>query len=188
MKGPSFSEGVALALIASLVASVTYSVLPALFGPAWTARALIAALGLAYVLYLLRRSRKRTGRIVTVAAWLSVAALDWFLVPDPLLYLAVHLGMVWLVRSLYHQSGPMAALADLALNAFALMAGIWAFLHADSLFLGVWSFFLVQALFVGIPTTRAAGRRGTQHDRQVDPFQAACRSAEAALRRLSRLQ
>jgi hypothetical protein len=186
MKRRSFAEGVAVALVAALVSSMVLTLLPALFGLQWTTRLLIAGLGLGYVLYLLHRSQERTGRVVTLAAWLAVGCLSWFLVEDPLLYLAAHLGMVWLVRSLYHQSGPLAALADLALNLFALMAGSWAWLHADSVFLGVWSFFLAQALFVGIPSATArATEAAAQPERRADRFQLAYRSAEAALRKLS---
>lgn len=186
MKRPSFSEGVLVALIASVAGSMGHSMLPLMLGTSVATRVLVATLGMAYVLYLLSRSQERTGRVVTVAAWLSLAAVGWFLVTDTLLYVAIHLGMIWLVRSLYHQPGPLAALADLALNGFALMAGLWAYMHADSLLLGVWSFFLVQALFVVVPSVTGPDRqRDTTFDHQPDPFQAAHRSAEAALRRLS---
>ena len=50
MKNPSFPEGVVLALSAGLLASVAYTVLPGVFGLEWTVRALIAGLGLGYVL------------------------------------------------------------------------------------------------------------------------------------------
>jgi len=186
MKGPSFPEGVALALTAGLIASVAYTVLPGVLGLDWTTRALIAGLGLGYVLYLLRRSAERTGRIVTLTAWLLLAGMGWFLVMDPLLYLALHLGLIWLVRVLYHQPGPLAALLDLALNLFALLAGLWAFWHADSVFMGVWTFFLVQAVFVGIPSLGNRSRHGNApSEQQADHFQLAFRSAEAALRKLS---
>ncbi len=186
MKRPCFSEGVIVALVAAIFGSIVYTVLPGLLGPAWTVRALSAGLGLGYILYLLRRSPEHTGRVVTLTGWLLVAGSSWFLVTDPLLYLAVHLALVWLVRTLYHQPGPLAALMDLALNLTAVMAGLWAFVHTDSMFLGIWTFFLVQALFVAIPS--AEGRRvgsDTGAAPQPDPFQTAYRSAEAALRKLS---
>lgn len=186
MKRPSFSEGVAVALVAALGASMAIAVFPNLFAPASTARLLIAALGLGYVLYLLNRGEEHTGRIVTLVMWLVVASAVWTLVPDVPIYAAAHLGLVWLVRALYHQPGPLAALADLALNGLALTAGLWAHLHADSVFLGVWTFFLVQALFVGIPSAVGRAQGGAAlRDRQADHFQAAYRSAELALRKLS---
>jgi hypothetical protein len=188
MKSPSFPEGVVLALTAGVLASVAYTLLPGVLGLEWTTRGLVAGLGLAYVLYLLHRSAERTGRIVTLTAWLSLAGVGWFLVMDPLLYLVLHLGLIWLVRVLYHQPGPLAALLDLALNLFALMAGLWAFWHADSVFMGVWTFFLVQAVFVGIPSLSNPSRKSNGlSEQQADRFQLAHRSAEAALRKLSTL-
>ena len=108
------------------------------------------------------------------------------MVPDPLLYLLLHLSLLWVVRVLYHQPGPLAAMLDLALNLSALMAGFWAFTHSDSVFLGAWTFFLVQALYVGIPafTGRRLQERGSGTD-PTDEFQQAYRSAETALRKLS---
>ena len=186
MKHPVFSEGVLLALAAATLSSVAYSVLPGLFGVEWTGRALVAGLGLGYVLYLLYRSRERTGRVVTLAAWLLFAGAGWILITDMLVYLAMHLGLIWLVRSLYHQPGPLAALLDLALNLFAVTAGVWAYTHAGSVFMGVWTFFLVQALFVGIPSPGGKRRRDdTTRSQQTDSFQLAYRGAEAALRKLS---
>ena len=109
-------------------------------------------------------------------------------VNDPLLYLSAHLGLIWLVRILYHQPGPLAAILDLALNVTALVAGIWAYVHAGSVFLGIWTFFLVQALFVAIPAADGR-RRGHDTDSRSprDPFQLAYNNAESALRKLSSL-
>jgi hypothetical protein len=187
MKRPSFSEGVIVALVAAVLGSMFHTVLPGLLGLTWTVRVLIAGLGLGYVVYLLWRSPERTGRFITLTGWLLLAGSSWSLIADPLVYLAVHLGMVWLVRALYQQPGPLAALMDLALNLTALMAGLWAFVHADSVFLGIWTFFLVQALFVAVPS--ADGRRAGSDagpGPQSDQFQTAFRNAETALRKLSR--
>lgn len=186
MKSPNFPEGVLLALTAGMFSSIAYTVLPGIFGLEWTGRALITGLGLGYVAYLLYRSQARTGRIVTLTTWLLLAGMGWFLIMGPLSYLAAHLGLIWLVRSLYHQPGPLAALLDLALNLFAVTAGLWAFAHADSVFMGVWTFFLVQALFVAIPALGDPRSRGdATPGHQPDSFQSAYRGAEAALRRLS---
>ena len=182
MRRPGFPEGVLVALIAALAGSIFLAVVPGLSGPA-AGRAVIAGLGLAYVLYLLRCSHARSGRVVTLAAWLLGAGLSWALAADLAVYLGVHLGLIWLVRSLHHQPGPLAALADLGLHLSALLAGAWAYLHSGSVFLGIWSFFLVQALFVAIPGMVAG--RGADTGDPIDPFETASRGAEAALRRLS---
>jgi hypothetical protein len=179
-------EGVIFALTAAVASSVVYTVLAGPLGTQWTARVLIAGLGVTYVLYLLHRSRERTGRTVSLVLWLSLAGLSWLAIEDLSWYLAAHLAMVWLVRILYHQPGPLAALLDLGLQVFALMAGLWAFMHAHSVFLGTWTFFLVQALFTAIPAL--ADRRlraGSRDSESPDHFQQAYCSAELAVRKLS---
>lgn len=187
MKTPTFYEGVGLALAAAVTVSVVDTTLSPLFGEYRVGRLLIAALGLGYVIYLLYRSRERVGRITTLSAWLVTAVGGWLLIPGLTLYAVLHLAMLWLVRSLYHQPGVLASLADLGLNVLALMVGTWAWLHSGSLLLGVWSFFLVQALFVAIPGWFSkTGSVPTNHD-DDERFQQASRAADAALRRLSTL-
>ena len=186
MRRPSFLEGVVLALVAALGAAVAHGVLSTLFEPAWVTRLLIAGLGLGYLLYLLGRSPTRVGRVTTILGWLSMAGAGWSFLGPLTSYLAMHLGMLWLVRSLYHQPGPLAAGLDLGLNLLAAAVAAWALLHTGSVFLGVWSFFLVQALYVAIPAAARKPRSeasgsGTTNDR----FQEARRNAENALRRLS---
>jgi hypothetical protein len=186
MKRPGFMEGVVLALAVSVIAAVLFTVLGPVFGSAAVLRLLIAASGLAYVIYLLRRSPERVGRVTTLAVWVLVALTLWWLEPSLLLYVAAHAGLIWLVRSLYFHTSVLSALADLGLNGLGIVAAVWATLQAGSLFLSLWCFFLVQALFVGIP--RHIGRK--HPDRSPDPdhedrFQHAYRIAEGALRKLT---
>ncbi len=189
MKAPTFLEGVGVALTASVVGSVLFTTLAPVFGSATVVRALIAAIGLAYVLYLLRRSRERIGRVTVVAGWAVAAFAIGLWQPPLLLYLLLHIALLWLVRSLYRYASLLSALADLGLSGLGLAAAVWAAVHTGSLFLSIWSFFLVQALCVAIPRDlrgrRAASPDGTQPE---DRFQTAYRAAQAALRRLSSVQ
>jgi hypothetical protein len=184
MTRPTFPEGVAVALAASLAGSVLYTALDTLFPGIPVVRLLIAGLGLAYVIYLLGRSPERVGRVTSAAAWLLVAGVTWFTHPPLLLYVAVHLGTVWLVRSLYFYSSALSALADLGLNGLALAAAVTAITRTGSVFLGIWCFFLVQALFVVIPKSlnRRSGAGAGHADE--DRFQHAYRAAETAVRKL----
>lgn len=185
MKRPSFLEGVAFALAASLAGGVLYTALTAVFGSG-VLRLVIAALGLGYLLYLLARSRERVGRVTVIGVWVIIAGLLWLLDPPLLLYILGHVGALWLVRSLYFHAGVLTALADLGLNACALAAAVWALAQSGSLLLGLWSFFLVQALFVAIPPNFPRRRPATASTTAGDDrFQRAHRVAEAAVRRLS---
>jgi len=189
MKTPTFLEGVLVALVASLVGSVLFTALAPSLGSAAVLRLLISGIGLGYLLYLLRRSRERVGRITVVAVWGLAALALWLLHPPFALYLALHIGLVWLVRSLYFYASVLSALTDLGLNGLALATAIWAITHTGSLFLGVWCFFLVQALFVAIP--HELGAKGARQPSAANPddrFQHAHRAAEAAVRKLSSIQ
>jgi hypothetical protein len=180
MTRPSFLEGAALALAASIGGSILYSGLDYLLGPGLAVRLLIAALGLAYLLYVLVRSDTRVGRLVSLAAWLLLAGAAWLLSLPLSLYLLAHVGAVWLLRALYFYSSPLPVLADLGLQGLALAAALWALSHTASPLLGIWCFFLVQALFVPLGAGKA-----TQQRAREDRFQHAYASAEAALRKLS---
>lgn len=187
MNRPTFYEGVKVAVLAAVLGSVGFTLLPAIVGTATALRLLFAGLTLAYLLYLLWRSGEATGRVVTLTAWVLLTGVSWAWTPDPVLFLAGQVALIWLVRALYHQPGPLAALLDLGLSLFALAAGLWAFAQAGSMLLAIWTYFLVQALFVAIA---AAGRQGPSaspdEERQPDRFQQAHRQAETALRRLAR--
>lgn len=186
MKRPTFLEGVGIALAASLAGSILFSALSPVMPDLALLKLLIAGLGLAYSLYLFRRSRERLGRLVTITIWLICATLIWLLNPPLTLYLALHIGLIWLIRSLYFYSSPMAALADLGLSGLGLAAAIWAALNTGSLLLSIWCFFLLQALFSTIPANL---KKTIPDDRSpgqpTDRFQQAEQAAEAALRRLT---
>lgn len=183
MSKPGFLQGVLFALAASVIGSVLHTSLSPLFGPSWSVRLLIPLIGLGYLLFLLGRSGQRTGRLVTLSAWLSLAVGLWLLQPSLAFYLLAHLSALWLVRSLYYHAGILPALADLALNGLALATAFWAASHSHSLLLSLWCFFLIQALFVFIPSRfDSSNKPAAPVD---DPFARAHRAAEGAVRKLT---
>lgn len=182
MKTPSFWEGVLLAIVASMAADVWFVASRWWLPVPQALRLLIAGLAFAYCVYLLLRSRERAGRMTALAAWIALSAAVWLWSPPLPLFLLLHLGMVWLLRSLYFQPGPIAALADFALNGLSLAAALWAATSTGSLLLAVWCFFLTQALFVVIPGGLGQPKPAPTPD---DRFQQAYRCAEAALRKIA---
>jgi hypothetical protein len=187
MKRPAFLEGVLVAVIASAAGAILFSIAATLVAGDMALRLVVAAVSLAYILYLLRRSQQRIGRIVCIAAWLAVAGGVWFAHPSLVIYIGAHIGLIWLLRSLYFYSSVLPALADLGLNALSVAAAAWAVTHSGSVGLSLWCFFLVQALFALIPTQiKGSIRSGQPHTVHVDDkFQRAHRAAETALRKLS---
>lgn len=189
MKRPTFFEGVGVALAASLSGAVLFSVLASLFAGGLVMRLLIAGIGFAYILYLLHHSHERVGRIVVIAGWMMVAAVIGLLQPPLLVYLLLHVGLIWLVRSLYFYNSALSSLTDLGLSALALAAAVWALTVTGSLLLGLWCFFLVQALFVTIPHSLA--RQSVEVPSAPDGedrFQRAHQLAQVALRNLSSIR
>ena len=186
MKRPTFLEGVGVAIAASVAGGVLFTVLASIFAGGAVMKLMIAAIGLAYVIYLLRRSRERVGRVAVLTLWLVAAAALWLLSPALPLYLAMHVGMIWLIRSLYFYSSVLSSLADLGVNGLSIAAAIWAGLHTGSVFLSIWCFFLVQALFVAIPAGMDKLGPKTEAGHYADDhFEQAHRAAEAALRKFS---
>ncbi|MDH3282707.1 MAG: hypothetical protein OEQ18_16505 [Gammaproteobacteria bacterium] len=189
MKRPTFLEGVWVALIASMFGAAVFTVPATLFAASGMHRLVIAGLGLAYVLYLLARSPERVGRVTVIAGWLVVAAVIWWLALPLLVYVMAHVGMIWLIRSLYFHASALSALADLGLNGLALAAALWAGIQTHSLWLGIWCFFLVQALFVAIPPHWRRLKPGQLPTPvAADHFESAHQVAESALRKFSSIR
>ena len=184
MKHPTFPEGAAIALVASLAGSILFTLIPAPLLNTQVLRLLISVGGLMYSVYLLTRSTERVGRVSAAATWVLLGIASWLLDIPLSLYLVIHLGAIWSIRSLYFHSSLLPALADLGLIGLGLASAVWAFMHTGSLFLPIWCFFLVQALFVFIPKGRRSGP-GHPAARREDGFDRAHSSAQAALHRLS---
>lgn len=186
MKTPGILEGTGVAIIASLAAGVFGALLPIMVSNATSARIVIASLALAYLVFLLKRSNERSGRVLMVAAWLIVTLGSWILDISLLWFVLSQATAIWFVRSLYFHSSILPTLFDLGLVAFGLSAGAWAILQTGSLVMAVWCFFLSQSLFGLIPSfgglsNSPTGINAGRHDR----FQSAHRVALDAVRKLS---
>ncbi|MEE9254688.1 MAG: hypothetical protein V3U43_07115 [Pseudomonadales bacterium] len=187
MKSPTFLQGVVVAFVLSFFGAALFAALTTIMSTGGALRTLVALTTLAYVGYLLSRSRARVGRITALAFSIVVAGIAWGVELPMGLYLIVHVALIWLIRSLYFYSGVLPSLMDLGLSALALAAAVWATLQAGSVFLAVWCFLLVQALHVAIPASIGREQRGREGDPSPSGdarFQRARRTAEAAITRL----
>ena len=183
MKSATFTEGVLLALVSSLVGAISYTALLPVVDGELAICITIACLGLSYIIYLLKRSGERIGLLSTVVIWAVITVVLFIFIPSPLLFLTIQLGLIWIIRSLYYYASVISALADLALVSFSLMATIWATYQTESLFLSIWCCLLVNSLFVFIPVDmeQRVDRSGPAA-MQVDRFQQAYQAAESALK------
>jgi hypothetical protein len=186
MRNIRFSGGVIVALVLACCGSVLYAALTTVFGAAWVIRCIVSLLTLAYLLYLLAYSGVRIGRVATFALALTVTAGSLYWQPPLVTYALLHVGLIWLVRCCYFHNSLIGVLADLGFGGLGLAAAVWAAECSGTLFLALWCFFLVQAL--AIPVLRHGFAR-TDGDPPADnaTFRRARRSAESALRRLSRV-
>jgi hypothetical protein len=181
---PSLGRGIAAAFVLSACGAALLAASTPLLGSATALRAVIALLGFSYVVYSMGSSSERVGRVSTVVAWSILASIVWFAELPLGGYVLVHVGLLGLVRALYHYSSSLPALADLALSLLGTAFGVWAAQRSGSAWLALWCFFLVQAFHVLIPATltqRATGAPAAPDD----AFARAHRAAEAAARRLS---
>jgi hypothetical protein len=186
MNRPGLLEGIAVACIASVAGGLLFLVLAPIFSGEGLLRVLVAVIGLCYVVYLLRRSHERIGRITTLVLWAAgAAAITWF-APSFALYTLSHAGLAWLVRALYHSAGPISALADLGLTGIAWASAAWAATQTHSLFASLWCFFLVQALFAVIPAR--IGNADAEPVPKDDRFERAYRAAQASVQKLSSIR
>lgn len=198
MRRPDFLSAAGIGLLLALAAGLGFAALTPVLAPTAALRVLISALGLLYLLWLLRGSERRAGRLTAVAAWLLLSAVSWLAAPSVLTALILHVALLWLLRSLVRYRSTLPALLDLGVSVGAVAAAAGAAGHTGSLFLSAWSFFLVQAFAVVIPARLPrshrdgrGGERGHDHDHgdecsrvDDDGFEQARRRADAAFRQL----
>lgn len=177
---PTFWNGVFTAVGLALFGAVSGYGFALVGGEAFAFRATTTLLATVYVGYLFYGTHAKIGRVVTACAYLVGVALAWALAPSTMAFLAIHVGAVWLIRSLYFHSGILTAIADMSVAVVGVTAAAMTASHTHSALLAIWAFFLVQALFVLIPQRLQAPSPVDQPDR----FRKAHRMATAAVEKL----
>ncbi|HUV23100.1 MAG TPA: hypothetical protein VMZ32_14985 [Gammaproteobacteria bacterium] len=186
MNKPNILDGITVAMVISLAAAAASLLLGGFIVYGLLFELLLYAATLAYLLYLLKRSRARIGRVLVIAAWAAICLGCWFFDVALLEQVMIQAGMIWLVRSLYFHGSLFSAVLDFGLVSTGLAASAWAMVNTGSLAAALWSFFLVQALFSWLPQL-AREQTPTDLTGASDPshFKSAHRVAEAAVRKLS---
>jgi len=186
MKTPGVIDGVIIAALISIGAGIASLLLGGFVHYPILFQIVLCSAALTYLLYLLKRSDARVGRVVVIGGWSLMTLICWLFDVHLLEQVLLQATAVWLVRSLYFHHSMLTALLDLGLIAVGLAASAWAMLNTGSLVASVWSFFLVQALFCWVPqlgqSQPGAGRNSSQNR---SSFQCAHRVAVDAVRKLS---
>ena len=74
---PSLGLGIGVGFVLSVCGAAVLTALAPFAGYGAALRAVVALLGLAYLLYVLGKSGERVGRVTTVALWTVAAAAAW---------------------------------------------------------------------------------------------------------------
>lgn len=184
----SFSHSLVVAVIMTATAGVVYFPVAMVLGNGLAVRVVITLLSAAYGIYLLARSEERSGYLLLAMVWLLAVLATWFIFPKLAVYIAIHLGLMWLTRALYHCSGPIACGFDFVLHVFAYSATLWAAVTTNSIMAATWCLFLTLALFSFIPDASSSNTSGNAHSK--DPsgraFHDALRTARAAAEKLAK--
>lgn len=186
IKAPGIIDGIIVAILISLGAGAVSLLLGGFTAKATLFNLLLCSATLIYLVYLLKRSDARVGRVVVVAGWALVSVASWFFNVPLFEQVFIQAGIIWLVRSLYFHASLLTAALDFGLVSAGLAASAWAMVNTGSVSGALWSFFLVQALFCWLPNL--AGKPSSdQLDGQHDPssFQTAHRVALDAVRKLT---
>ena len=186
MKPPGIIDGVIVALVISLGAAAINLVLGGFIDYATLFNLVLCGSTLAYLVYLLKRSSAKAGRVVVIASWAISSLTGWFFELPLFELILIQAGIIWLVRSLYFHGSIFAAALDFGLVSAGLAASTWAMVNTGSLAGALWSFFLVQVLFCWIPDL-ARKQPGEIYRNQHDSssFQSAHRVALDAVRKLT---
>lgn len=181
---PSFLEGVAVALISSVVLTIVVTLFESILPLSLLARVMIGMAGLGYLLYLFARSHEKVGRMTALSVYGAMVIASLVLMPPLPWVIIAHLGLIWLFRSLYFYSSVLSALLDLGLMGISILSAVAAYLHSGSLFLAIWCLLLVQAMFSWIPANWKYQSTRPQAGVDNDHFDVAYRAAQSAVHKI----
>jgi hypothetical protein len=186
MKTPAILDGLTLAFVISLGAALASLLLGGFIVYSVLFEIIMYAATLIYLLYLLKRSNARVGRVIVIACWAVTSLGCWFFDVALLQQVLIQAGIIWLVRSLYFHGSLFTALIDFGLVSAGLAAAAWALVNTGSLVAALWSFFLVQSVFCWLPKlARKHDAENFRNEQQQSSFQSAHRVAVDAVRKLS---
>lgn len=186
IKSPGIINGILAAFLISLAAGAASLLLGGFIYQSTLFALVLYGVTFAYLIYLLRKSSARVGRVVVISSWAGITLLCWFFNIPLLEQILIQAGIIWLVRSLYFHASLIAAALDFILVAIGLAASTWAMVNTGSLAATVWSFFLVQSLFCWIPdlSRKPSGEVSTAPTAKTN-FQSAHRAALDAVQKLT---
>lgn len=185
MKQATILNGIGFAIIASISGGILITLLSLVFSTLDSMAMAISTLSLAYIVYLLRYSNARQGKVVVPACWAIINLFVYLFDMGLITHIAIQISFVWAVRSLYFHSSIITILLDLLLTVMSTGAGAWALAQTGSLIAAAWCFFLCQSLFCAIPKLNQSRNTAEVRETDIDRFDTAHKVAQDAVRKLS---
>ncbi|HED36427.1 MAG TPA: hypothetical protein ENJ08_19695 [Gammaproteobacteria bacterium] len=183
MKKMTFNKGLMFTFVASLFATICFSVLSGVLDSDLLIKSISSVVIFFYLVCLMQYSNIRTGRLTVILIWSIISIVLAYLTDSFILFLMLQILFIWLIRSLFYYSGVIAPLIDLCLTIFSLFIAIWAVAQTNSLFASVWCFFLFQATFVYIPENLRTDKKSPSTSENT--FEQSFYRAKIAVRQLS---
>jgi len=186
IQSPGIIKGIIAAFLISLMAGIASLILSGFIYQSTLFSFVLYAATLSYLIYLLKNSNARIGRVMVISGWAVTSLVCWLFEVPLFEQVLIQAGSIWLVRSLYFHGSLFAALFDLGLVSIGLAASAWAMVNTGSLATAVWSFFLIQALFCWIPDlSRKESSDACRPQSEQTSFQSAHRIALDAVHKLT---
>jgi len=186
IQSPGIIKGIIAAFLISLMAGIASLILSGFIYQSTLFSFVLYAATLSYLIYLLKNSNARIGRVMVISGWAVTSLVCWLFEVPLFEQVLIQAGSIWLVRSLYFHGSLFAALFDLGLVSIGLAASAWAMVNTGSLATAVWSFFLIQALFCWIPDlSRKESSDVCRPQSEQTSFQSAHRIALDAVHKLT---
>lgn len=186
MKRPGFPEGFLLAILLCIAGFIIFECVNLIMNSRIALQFTLTVTSLGYLVYLLKRSGVRTGRLTVIVLWTVITTALWLMQIPLSVFLIGQVVIIWLVRSLYYYASVLSSLVDLMLTGTGLLVAFWAIINTNNLFFSLCSFYLIQSLFVTIPEDwKKPGESKYSMAISDDKFERAYHCAEAAIRKFS---
>lgn len=146
MNSINFIRSSVIAFLISVLVSGIFLVSSVFFSDSSTVvRLCFSIASFLYLVYLLKHASASYGRVTVVSLYLMSHLIMFYWQPSLLIYCAINVGFIWLVRSVYFHANVLTVIIDFVTCLVSTILAIVVLTHSNSMFMCLWSFFLAQA-------------------------------------------
>ncbi len=185
MKSTTLLQHIGVALLLTILTAINREVFDLFFSPLVGTRLNLSFIVLIYLGLLAWQNRIPAGRVTLMAINATIILLCLILTTRLSILLWLYPLIIWINRSLLRYRSLTAVFVDMGLCLLGIGAALWTLHNGHGWAAAIWCLFLTQALHVMIPGRKMTSRAKSSSTSQ-DNFNRALRSAENALRELSK--